>query len=87
MADRLLELPKTNVRRIMKLNDEDAVIATAKATEMFIASLSEAALKEAQAAGRKTIKVEDIFTAIANNQIKFEFLNGAFVDYSDEQKA
>eukprot|EP01039_Chlorochromonas_danica_P003377 gene3377-3702_t len=85
LGDRYLEIPKTAVRRIMKMNDEvanisaDAVVVTAKAGELFLAALADAAKDEVVRANRKTIKVDDIFAAIMNNQHKFEFLNEAFV--------
>jgi len=80
-----LEIPKASVKRIMKLNDEvnqvgdESIIATGKATELFIAALTEDALQIAVFNGRKTIKVDDILLAVENNQPKYQFLNEAFV--------
>jgi len=80
-VDTQLFIPRASVRRIMKLNDEvtiiaaDAVVATAKASELFIADILESARKEASSNGRKTIKVDDFIRCIENNQSKYEFLN------------
>lgn len=79
-----LEIPKASVKRIMKLNDEvaamspEAVVATAKATELFLALMVQQSQEVATASNRKTIKVDDILAAIDHNQHKFEFLNEAF---------
>eukprot|EP00428_Durinskia_dybowskii_P078792 CAMPEP_0170354826 /NCGR_PEP_ID=MMETSP0117_2-20130122/318_1 /TAXON_ID=400756 /ORGANISM="Durinskia baltica, Strain CSIRO CS-38" /LENGTH=69 /DNA_ID=CAMNT_0010608827 /DNA_START=148 /DNA_END=357 /DNA_ORIENTATION=- len=68
----------------MKLNDEvsnvsgDAVSATTKAAEFFIADFAEVCQQIAVSNKRKTIKVDDILLAIQENQQKYEFLNEAF---------
>mmetsp|Transcript_16760 Transcript_16760/g.28427 ORF Transcript_16760/g.28427 Transcript_16760/m.28427 type:complete len:87 (+) Transcript_16760:146-406(+) len=85
MADsKVLQIPKSNVRKIMKMNDEvanvsqDAALVTSKATEFFIADLIEASQQICVANKRKTIKVDDILLAIAENQKRYEFLNETF---------
>jgi len=84
MADRYLEIPKASIRRIMKLNDEvtnvsaESIITTAKATELFIATIVEASRQVAIANNRKTIRVDDLLLVIEENQQSLEFLNTAF---------
>lgn len=80
-----LVLPKASIRRIMKLNDEvgnisaDAVIMTTKAAELFLGQFLEAAKNEAALSNRKMIKLDDILMAVEKNQVKYEFLNDAFI--------
>mmetsp|Transcript_366 Transcript_366/g.667 ORF Transcript_366/g.667 Transcript_366/m.667 type:complete len:89 (+) Transcript_366:35-301(+) len=82
-ADKLL-LPRSSVKRIMKLNEEvkvvsnETVMTTAKATELFVGGLALKAHEIATSRGRKTIKMEDIITAIQNNPRQMEFLDTCF---------
>ncbi|KAJ1431986.1 histone-fold-containing protein [Ochromonadaceae sp. CCMP2298] len=82
MADsKFFEIPKSSVRKIMKMNDEvanvsaDAAALTTKSVEMFIADLVEASHQICVANKRKTIKVDDLLLAIAENPNRYEFLN------------
>eukprot|EP01036_Dinobryon_divergens_P025039 gene25039-33551_t len=77
-------LPKANVRRIMKLNDQvcnisaESVAATTKAAELFLLHFADAAAQIAAQNNRKTVKVDDLLLVIKSNQHKYEFLNTAF---------
>eukprot|EP01040_Poterioochromonas_malhamensis_P006394 gene6394-6889_t len=83
-----LVLPKASVRRIMKINDEvgnisaDAVVVATKAAELFLLQLVEASKAESALANRKIIKLEDVLLSVEKNQVKYEFLNDAFIPKS-----
>ncbi len=77
-------LPQTSIRRIMRINSAvtsvgaEAIAATARATELFIAYLVEESAKKAvEDGGRTLLKIEDINSVIENNE-KLEFLKDAF---------
>mmetsp|Transcript_16595 Transcript_16595/g.16686 ORF Transcript_16595/g.16686 Transcript_16595/m.16686 type:complete len:94 (+) Transcript_16595:116-397(+) len=84
MSEKNLPLPKATVKRIMKLNEDvitvsdESIILVSKATEMLVAQLALSAYKVMQSNGRKTVKYEDILTAVEDNKLQLEFLQEAF---------
>ncbi len=77
----VLKFPLSRVRQILQLDDElgkfrrESVMLIAKATELFVAFLTEQALHNTQAAGRKLLKPEDVQKAIQDIDT-LEFLRG-----------
>ena len=53
-------------------------MATTKLCEIFIADLVQASARVVRNKDKKTLKVDDILQAIAEDQYKWEFLNNAF---------
>lgn len=76
-------LPKSSVKRLMKVNGDvgqiatDALVTTCRATELFIGFLVEESAKKMQESGRKTIKMEDIQSVIDSHE-NLVFLKDAF---------
>jgi histone H3/H4 len=87
-----LALPVLGTRKIMRLNDEvqfisaESVLIMAKATELFSTLLAEDARDVVLINNKRTIKVEDMITAISRNQTQFEFLNTAFTGSTNPSK-
>ena len=74
-----LQIPKTAIKRIMKLDPEvsqvanDAVVLVAKATEMFLEKFAGAARARATGRDRQTVTYEDLAVA-ARRESNYEFL-------------
>lgn len=78
-----LKLPKSTMKRIMKINSDvgavslDGVTGACQATELFLGYLAEKSGEKTQEAGRKIMKLEDISAAIEDNP-NLLFLKDAF---------
>lgn len=78
-----LKLPKSTMKRIMKINSEvgavslEAVVGTCHATELFLGYLAEQSGKKTHESGRKIMKLEDISAVIDENP-NLLFLKDAF---------
>jgi histone H3/H4 len=76
-----LKFPLSRVRQILQLDEElgkfrkESIMLIAKATELFVAHLTEQALHNTELAGRKLLKPEDIEKAIQEIDT-LEFLRG-----------
>ena len=72
-------LARTDVKKMMKLNDEvdliasDATLAMAKAVELFIEKLARESVDQVDA-GRKTMLYGDVVSAREKNARLYEFL-------------
>ena len=80
--DRLIKLPLTRVKHIMKsdpdvtLASQDAVVALAKATELFVQILSKDASGNTMQGKRKTLQRKDL-DHIMERKDCYSFLEGA----------
>lgn len=80
--DRLLKLPLSRVKTIMKVDpdvslaSQEAVVAIAKAAELFIGALSRDASHSTLHAKRKTLLKKDLETTMGARDC-FAFLEGA----------
>lgn len=80
--DRIIQLPLSRIKVIMKtdpdvtLASQEAVVAIAKATELFIAGLSKDAVTSTLNSKRKTLQRKDLDSVI-DTRDGYEFLEGA----------
>lgn len=80
--ERLIKLPLSRIKVIMKtdpdvtLASQEAVVAIAKATELFIAGLSNDAVASTLNSKRKTLQRKDLDSVI-DTRDGYEFLEGA----------
>lgn len=78
-----LRLPKSTIKRIMKINSDvgavslTGVTAACHATELFLGYLAEKSGNRTQEDGRKILKLEDISAAIEDHP-NLHFLKDAF---------
>ncbi|XP_033735149.1 DNA polymerase epsilon subunit 4-like [Pecten maximus] len=79
--ERTIKLPMSRVKAIMKsdpdvsLASSEAVVALAKATEMFIQMLSKDAINSTMQSKRKTLQRKDLDTVI-DTRDSYSFLEG-----------